>query len=180
MLSKEITKDGRTFIVRKPMEEDAQRIIDYSKILFASTDQVLTMPDEYTITLENEKVWIDNFNQNPNALVLLAELDNEVVGLIFFVPNARKKNSHTGEFGVNVHPEYQGIGIGKILVQHLIAWAKESEQIEKIYLNVFDTNAKAIQLYEHCGFRTEGRFIKAIKQPNGEYADIIQMYLETK
>ena len=54
------TKDGRPFTIRRPEEADARAIIDYSNLLFASTDQVLTMPEEYTMTLDQEKVWIDN------------------------------------------------------------------------------------------------------------------------
>jgi hypothetical protein len=51
-------KDGRQFIIRQPNEDDAEGIINYSKILFASTDQVLTTLEEYTITVDNEKIWI--------------------------------------------------------------------------------------------------------------------------
>lgn len=174
------TKDNREFIIRKPTENDAADIIAYSKILFASTDQVLTTQEEYTITVENEKVWINNFNQNPNALVLIAEMNKQVVGLLFFVPNTKKKNSHTGEFGVSIHPDFQAMGIGRRLIAELIAWAKENDTIEKIFLNVFHTNQNAIKLYKDLGFIQEGRHIKAIKQPNGEYADVIQMYVETK
>src|SRR5437868_405085 len=107
------TKSVSLFNIRRPTESDAQSIIDYSKILFASTDQVLTTLEEYTITLENEKVWINNFNQNPNALVLVAEVEKQIVGLLFFVPLPKKKNSHTGEFGVSVHPDFQQRGIGR-------------------------------------------------------------------
>jgi RimJ/RimL family protein N-acetyltransferase len=175
-----LTKDERKFTIRCSIEGDAEGIINYSKILFASTDQVLTTIDEYTITAENEKIWINNLNENQDALVLVAELNNEIIGLLFFVPQTKKKNSHTGEFGVNVHPDYQHIGIGRVLVEELLKWAKENSRIEKVFLTVFHTNHKAIQLYKNLGFIEEGRHIKAIKQLNGEYVDIFQMYVETK
>jgi RimJ/RimL family protein N-acetyltransferase len=175
-----LTKDERKFTVRRPTERDAEGIINYSKIVFASTDQVLTTLDEYTITVENEKIWINNLNENQDALVLVAELNNQIIGLLFFVPQTKKKNSHTGEFGVNVHPDYQHIGIGRVLVEELLKWAKDNSRIEKVFLTVFYTNHKAIQLYKNLGFIEEGRHIKAIKQLNSEYVDIIQMYVETK
>jgi RimJ/RimL family protein N-acetyltransferase len=175
-----LTKDEMKYVIRRPTESDAENIINYSKILFASTDQMLTTLEEYTITVENEKVWINNFNQNPDSLVLVAELDNQIVGLLFFVPQPKKKNSHTGEFGVNVHPDYQQMGIGRALVEELLKWARANAKIEKVFLTVFHTNQKAIQLYEKLGFVEEGRHIKAIKQLNGEYVDILQMYIETK
>jgi RimJ/RimL family protein N-acetyltransferase len=179
MNAKSSIKERKPFQIRRPQESDAQSIIDYSKILFASTDQVLTTLDEYTITLENEKTWINNFNQNPNAFVLVAECETQIIGLLFFVPQTKKKNSHTGEFGVSVHPSFQGMGIGRALIDKLQAWANASSAIEKIFLNVFASNRHAIKLYGDLGFKEEGRFIKAVKQPDGTYVDVIQMYIET-
>jgi RimJ/RimL family protein N-acetyltransferase len=175
-----LTKDGRTFTIRRPEESDAESIINYSKILFASTDQVLTTSEEYTITVEHEKIWINNANQNPNAITLIAELNNQMIGLLFFVPNTKKKNAHTGEFGVSVHPDFQGLGIGRILIEALLKWARDNVNIEKVFLNVFATNQKALKLYKDFGFIEEGRHIKAIKQLSGEYVDVLQMYVETK
>ena len=175
-----LTKNGRKFTIRQPTEVDAENIISYSKILFASTDQVLTTLEEYTISIEDEKVWINTFNQNPDSIILIAELENQIVGLLFFKSNSKKKNSHTGEFGVSVHPNFQGVGIGRLLIERLIDWTKNNIHIEKVYLNVFGTNQNAIKLYKNLGFIEEGRHVKAIKQVNGEYVDIIQMYIETK
>ena len=178
-MDQHLSRDGKKFIIRQPNESDAAGIIHYSKTLFASTDQVLTMPEEYAITIENEKIWINDFIKNPNSLLLVAEYENQIVGMLFFVPNSKKKNSHTGEFGVNVHPKFQGIGIGRKLIQMLIDWAKENNKIEKVTLSVFATNKKAIQLYRDLGFIEEGRLVKSIKQISGEYVDTLLMYLET-
>lgn len=175
-----LSKDQRQFAIRQPTENDAEQIIHYSQNLFASTDQVLTVLQEYTITVEEEKTWINNFNKNPNALLLVAELEKQIVGLLFFAANTKRKNAHTGEFGVSVHPKYQGLGIGRTLIESLLEWAKRKEQIEKVFLQVFATNTNAIKLYQRMGFATEGRHVKAIKQPDGEYVDIIQMYIQTK
>jgi RimJ/RimL family protein N-acetyltransferase len=175
-----VTKDGQEFIIRQPTELDAENIIAYSKILFTSTDQVLTTAEEYNITVEDEKFWINNFNRNPNALILIAEFNLQIIGLLFFSSNSKKKNSHTGEFGVSVHPDFQRNGIGRILIETLLVWARENKQIEKVSLSVFDTNRPAIKLYSDLGFVEEGRQIKGIKQLTGEYVDIIQMYIDTK
>ena len=171
------TKDGRRFSIRRPTEDDAAGIINYSKKLFFSTDQVLTLPEEYTITVEQEKAWLHSFEQNPNALVLIAVLDDQIIGLLFFIPNAKKKNAHTGEFGVNVHPDLQGLGVGRQLIRALLKWAKENATIEKVFLNVFDTNDRAIRLYKDLGFVEEGRHVRAVKQLSGEYVDVLQLYV---
>lgn len=174
-----LTKDRRPFIIRRPTESDAEAIINYSKTLFASTDQVLTSLQEYTISVADEKMWINNFNANPNGLLRVAELESQIVGLLFFMANTKVKNLHTGEFGINVHPKYQNLGIGRGLIEVLLEWARSKKQIEKVFLQVFATNTPAIKLYQQMGFVEEGRHVKAIKQPNGEYVDVIQMYVET-
>lgn len=177
-MKKYLTKDNRQFTIHEPTIDNAEEIISYSKMMFASTDQLLTTLEEYTITVENERKWIENLNENPNALLLVAEMTGSIVGMIFFVPNSKRKNSHTGEFGINVHPTYQGLGIGKALIENLLKWIKQNRQIEKLYLQVFATNERAIKLYEKFGFIEEGRHIKAIKQFDGNYVDNIQMYIE--
>ncbi|MBN8855704.1 MAG: hypothetical protein BGO55_22995 [Sphingobacteriales bacterium 50-39] len=174
------TKDGQEFTIRQPTADDAQNIIDYSKMLFASTDQVLTTLEEYTISVQQERTWITNFNDDPNSIIFIAEMQHRIAGLLFFVGGSKKKNAHTGELGVSVHPAFQGLSIGRQLLDSLIQWAQNNPAIEKIFLNVFATNQKAIRLYKDLGFREEGRFIKAIKQSDGEYVDVLQMYIMTK
>ena len=179
-MNEHITKDGREFTIRQPMEDDAEDIIVYSKILFASTDQVLTTLEEYVITAQQERTWINNFNEDPNSVIFIAKMQHRMVGLLFFVGGSKKKNAHTGELGISVHPEFQGLSIGQQLMGSLIQWAQDNPAIEKIFLNVFATNQKAIRLYKYLGFKEEGRFIKAIKQSEGEYVDVLQMYIMTK
>ena len=142
------TKNDKDFSVRTPEENDASGIIEYSKILFASTDQVLTVAEEFTMTIDNEKAWINSFNNSSNSLIRVAEYDNnKIIGMLFFSGHNKIKASHSGEFGLSVHPDWQGVGIGRTLVLELLDWAKNNERIEKINLQVFATNQKAINLY---------------------------------
>jgi RimJ/RimL family protein N-acetyltransferase len=178
-MNKYMTKDGREFTLRKPTMDDAGEIIRYSRLSFASSDQLLTTPEEYTISVEDEKKWIKSHNDNPNALLLIASLGGQIIGFLFFAAHSKIKAAHTGEFGINVHPEYQGVGIGQSMVAYLLHWARQNKNIEKVWLQVFATNTAAISLYKKLGFTEEGRHIRAIKQPNGAYVDIVQMYILT-
>ena len=174
------SKKNNAYVIRKPTASDAQAIIHYSKLLFSSTDQVLTLPEEYKISIEDEKTWINTFNANPNALALVAETAGNIIGFLFFIPHPKKKVAHTGEFGVSVDPQFQKQGIGKALVDALLIWAVANPVIEKVFLNVFASNTHAIKLYHKLGFKEEGRFVRAVKQPDGAYVDVLQMYVLTK
>jgi RimJ/RimL family protein N-acetyltransferase len=180
MITMYTSKSGREFLIRKPHNADAEAIISFSKTIFASTDQVLTTPEEYTITKEGEEAWIRSFALNSSTLCLVAELDQKIVGLLFFLPQPKKKTAHVGEFGVSVHPDFHRLGIGRALIQSLLKWAEEQVQIQKIFLQVFETNQQAINLYKSLGFIEEGRFPGAIRQPDGSYVDVIQMYVHVR
>lgn len=176
-MSQHFTKNGESYIIRQVTEDDAENLIAYSKTVFGSTDQVLTTLEEYTISIADEKTWINNVSKSPNSKLLLAELDGRIVGFLFFIGQQKAKITHVGELGVNVHPYYQGMGIGRAMMESLLEWAGNHSLIEKIVLQVFATNHKAISLYQSLGFKEEGRFVKAVKQKDGEYVDVVQMYL---
>lgn len=165
------TKGGKSFMVRQ-----AQEVMDYARTLFATTDNALTTLEEYTITLEEEKAWIRHALNHPTTLILVAEMDGRIIGFLDFAAKPKKKAAHSGEFGISVHSDFRGMGIGRSLIESLMRWAQANEHIEKVILQVFHTNSMAISLYKSLGFTEEGRFVRAVKQPSGKYVDIIQMY----
>jgi ribosomal protein S18 acetylase RimI-like enzyme len=57
---------------------------------------------------------------------------------------------------VLVSPQARRQGIGRILVQTAIAWARELGA-QEIWLEVRESNAGALRLYERCGFVVAGR-----------------------
>lgn len=71
--------------------------------------------------------------------------------------------------GMYVAPEFTGRGIGRALVDALMAQAK-MDGIELIVLTVTEGNDKAVQLYERCGFRSFGIEPHAIKVDGRAYA----------
>ncbi|WP_295794739.1 GNAT family N-acetyltransferase [Mucilaginibacter sp.] len=171
------TKNEIPYIIKEADEIDAENIIQYSKTVFASTDQVLTMPEEYNISVADEQIWINNISKSPTSKLLVAVRDEEIIGFLFFIGQQKAKIAHVGELGVNVHPGYRAMGIGRALMGALIKWAADHKTIEKIVLQVFATNYNAIKLYHSLDFKEEGRFAKSVKQKNGDYVDVVQMYL---
>jgi ribosomal-protein-alanine N-acetyltransferase len=58
-------------------------------------------------------------------------------------------------FNIGVSPQAQGKGYGLQLLQHFIAQAQESGALD-CWLEVRQSNSRAIQLYEKCGFIQTG------------------------
>ncbi len=170
-------KDNTQAIVREAAVPDAESILAFATMLFTTTDSVLTVAEEFSITLEEERGFIQAHINSPTAILLVAVHNEQVIGLLNFNAHPKVKMRHTGEFGVSIHPDYRGQGIGRKMIEALINWAQGVKEIEKLILHVMHTNTGAIKLYENLGFSTEGREVRVIKQPDGSYADLVAMGL---
>lgn len=69
---------------------------------------------------------------------------------------------------------YWGYGIGKNLLAESIAWA-DANGIQKITLNVLETNDKAITLYQKLGFEIEGILKNDKILADGKFYNTIMM-----
>ncbi len=98
-----------------------------------------------------------------------------VVGWCDIAPNKGEGFTHCGTLGMGVLHDYRGQGYGTRLMEDAILAAKESG-IERVELEVYDSNVQAIRLYEKRGFVHEGLKKKARKL-DGKYDDILLMAL---
>jgi RimJ/RimL family protein N-acetyltransferase len=112
---------------------------------------------------------------DPGKIVIVAEREGQIIGLLNFSNGGRKRIAHLGELSMSAHKVWRNRGIGRALLSTLILWAQEHPLIEKVCLEVFANNAGAIALYESLGFQAEGRLRREIKLGPGEYIDTIRM-----
>ena len=97
--------------------------------------------------------------------------EGRLVGTAGFYREQRAKRRHVGNiWGVFVHPEYRGEGIGKGLVSAALEHGRTLPGLEKIQLTVSETQAAARKIYLSLGFRVYGIEPKAL-HVNGEYLD---------
>jgi ribosomal protein S18 acetylase RimI-like enzyme len=92
-----------------------------------------------------------------------------LAGYVGLDRETRAKSRHKATLvGMYVAPEFAGRGIGRALVDALLAQAR-ADGLELIVLTVTDGNGKAAQLYERCGFRSFGVEPHAIKVDGRPY-----------
>lgn len=169
----------RSLSIRKALEADAEQIILHTqKVLEESSYFLGTSLEEFHPTVEEEKAWIQSHNQH--GLLLVAEDNGSIVGILNFRLSTSKKFSHKGYFGMSIQEAYTNKGIGSSLIKSLIDWAKEDNRVEKISLEVFSNNERAIHLYSKLGFIEEGRLVKNAKLGPNEYVDDIIMSMFVK
>lgn len=163
-------------IIRSVKMEDAATVLNIQSEVVSEGAFLIHVSEEFNRTFEQTRESIQKILENDKEIMLVAEINDEVVGWIVFFSQNRKRLSHTGSFTMMLSKSYRGMGIGKMLVKALLDWAEKNPLIEKLSLGVFSTNHKAISLYKSMGFVEEGRKIKEFKLNDKEYIDDILMY----
>ncbi len=151
-----ISNDQREVIIRTVRVDDAEEFLNLGKSIMVEEIYTLTQPDELNLTINQERDWLKSHIENPNHIVLVAEMDGKVVGQLDFSNGHKRRIAHTGEFGMGVDKDYRGLGIGGKLLEVMLNWASRHPLIEKINLCVHSTNLKAINMYEKYGFAKRG------------------------
>lgn len=175
----EIIKNNQKLVIRKACAEDAVELNEMIRATILETNHFGLEYDEFTITDEQQAHTIKMFSQADNAILLVATLNDKIVGNLTFRGGSSKKFRHVGELGVQVLRDYWNLGIGKELIKYLINWAKDNESIYKISLRVRSDNENAINVYKKLGFEEEG-ILRGEMMCEGILYDLIHMGLIVK
>ena len=103
---------------------------------------------------------------------------DEVVGWCDALRLDQETFRHGWRLGMGLLPAVRGRGVGRRLAEPAIAAAK-AQGAERIELEVFASNVRAIALYETLGFVREGVKRRARKL-DGAYDDVVLMALLTE
>lgn len=131
----------------------------------------------YLYTLEDEMKWYEEISALKDTYSFAIETieDEKYIGGCG-INNVDWKNS-VAEIGIFIgNKDYWGKGYGTDAMQVLIKFIFNEMNINKIKLQVFSFNERAIKCYKKCGFMVEGVLRQEIFR-NGRYHDDIVMGL---
>jgi RimJ/RimL family protein N-acetyltransferase len=148
--------NGQQLILRKPVVEDAQRMVEYLNIVGGESDNLLFGKDEFRLTVEQEMKYIESISNDTNTLMILGIINANIVSVAQISSSNRKRIAHNSDVSISVKKEYWGNGIGSAVMEKLISFAKEHGTIKNIGLGVKASNHKAIAMYEKFGFKKVG------------------------
>lgn len=166
-------KSGKLVLIRSPRFDEGEALLVTMREIIKDSPHLLTEVEEFTYTTSQEDEMIQSYSDHPDKLILVPEVDGKIVGMLNFSVGARRKNAHQGEFGISLLPAFQGLGIGQLLLQALIEWARANPVIETLRLKVHAKNSNAIALYQKAGFISEGCESRAVKLRDGSYDDTL-------
>lgn len=163
--------------IRAAEVEDAAQIIALIETLAGEPGiSIAVGPGEFRFTLEQEQEFIAETNRRDNSLLLLAEADGQVVGVLTLIGGRRQSQRHSADLGISIAQNWRDQGIGRRLMSAAIDRARAGKVLKRIELFVFLRNQRAIHLYESLGFVIEGRRRMAAFR-DGEYHDDYLMAL---
>ena len=165
---------GHELLLRCAREEDAQRLIDYLKTTSGETRFLIREPDEVTMTQEDERRFIRRQNESASDVMLLAFYDGEFAGNASLMGMGPSRYRHRAGVAIALYQAYTGLGIGRAMIEALLAIAKECG-IEQVELEVVADNERAIALYKKLGFEVYGTMPRNMKYRDGTYADVYWM-----
>jgi len=132
----------KNLIIREARKEDCSRILELIKEL-ALYEKA---PEQVTVTLaEMEEC---GFGDKPVWGSLVAEIDNEIVGIaLHYDRYSTWKGRRLYLEDLIVTEKMRGTGIGKLLLDELIVYAKENKYNGMVW-QVLDWNEPAINFYK--------------------------------
>lgn len=172
----EFVVQGRQVVLRNPEPEDAQSMIDLVNALDTETVFLAREPGEFEMTLEKEQEYLAEQKASESALFLVCLVDGKVMGSCQASCPARRRFRHKAMVGIALRQEVCGHGIGRKMMNALIAWGKE-RGLSHLELEVDCGNLPALKLYMSLGFLVGGCMYHNRKLSDGTYRDDYYMYL---
>lgn len=124
-------------------------INDYLNMINDIEVQKLISDNRKQYTYKDEEEWVKNKLQNNNIVFSMIEKEtNEFIGNIELMD----VNNNSGELGISITPLKQNKHYGTEAIKSLINYAFNELDLNKIELEVFKTNLRAIHCYENVGF----------------------------
>ena len=166
-----------TIEIREARAQDAEALLAYVKRIGGESDNLTFDGNGFPITVEQEQHFLENVHSDPGSIHLIALKDGKIIadGSLSGFP---RRMSHRAGLGISVVRDEWNHGIGSMLMERLIGFAKESG-IELINLEVRADNDSAIHLYEKYGFRSIGTS-PAYFKIGDQYFDFVLMVLDLR
>jgi putative acetyltransferase len=153
--------------IRSGTPADAPAIRALYQVVGARAGGIARAPDE--VTSEYVEGFITKALER--GIIIVAELQGMqgLAGELHAWRTHIRSFAHVlGDLTIAVHPDVQGMGIGRRLFTTLLETVERSmPEILRVELVTQESNTRALRLYESLGFVREGRMERRIRTPLG-------------
>jgi [ribosomal protein S5]-alanine N-acetyltransferase len=162
---------GERIYLRPIEREDAPRLQEFIN----DPDVTRTLEMHRPMNLQREEEFIASMGQNEKVIVLgIALRDGDaLIGTVSLRLGEAK--DRRAEFGISIGAkDAWNQGHGTEATRLIVGYGFETLNLNRIYLRVYEYNARAIRAYEKAGFQREG-LLRQDTYRLGKYWDVIVM-----
>ena len=141
------------YLIRKMRKENTVNVQDVAKKSWNATYEGIipsAIQENFLKSAYSDKMMEKRLN---GSLFLVAETENNIVGFANYSPINNKGEAELG--AIYIYPEYQGKGLGSLLLQEGI---RNLEGVKGIFINVEKENKIGKTFYEAKGFNVVEEF----------------------
>jgi len=171
-------KNGQELIIKKAQLSDAIKIVEYINDIGGESDN-LSFGKNEGFSYEQTLNYLKNLTSSEISTYNIGLIDGQIVSICDLHASPRKRLRHVAGTAITVRKEFWNLGIATIMIREIIKFAKDTNVIEIVSLQVRMDNAAAIYLYKKLGFETTGINKKHMKI-DGVYYDLVCMDLHLK
>ncbi|MFP2903880.1 GNAT family N-acetyltransferase [Pyxidicoccus sp. 3LFB2] len=179
-------RDGRPCVLREATHADAEALFALERAIVRARHGIVKhedelAPDVATFASQREQAGLHRTDGSAFPLVVVGE-GGALLGEASILRLGYRMLRHVGELGIGVHPEAQGLGVGRLLMQHLLQWVRshrdtDGQRVLRVELHVRADNTRAIALYRAMGFVHEGTRRAFLRADAGTLVDDLTLGL---
>ncbi len=139
--------------------------------------RLLALTHPYLVTMEQDRNWLNKIlNNTDNTNIIFAAVLNEAKEFFGYFQLREINQLHNHAFlGIVIgNKNLRGLGLGKEVMNLGLDYGFNMLGLQKISLDVLESNVNAIRLYSNLDFLQEGKFIHHFYY-NGAWHNVIRM-----
>jgi RimJ/RimL family protein N-acetyltransferase len=167
------TKDRRRAILRTPIWEDLDDLLEMINSLVEEKADIV-MSEKVTRAEEIE--WLAralSSLEKDEVFYMVAEVNGKVIANSEIGRGREGYERHVGGIGIAIKEGFRDLGIGTEMMKTLIKQAR-AMGLKVLKLSAFETNKRAIHVYEKTGLVQTGRIPRKFFR-DGKYIDEVIM-----
>ncbi len=170
-----VLKDGSRVILRPMVKEDRDKLLDFFNRVSDHDLMFLRSDVRDPKTIED---WVNNIDYR-KVFPLLAEVDGKIVGDATLHMRKVGWKRHLGNIRVVVAKDWQGKGLGTLLVNELVELAAEFG-LEKLVAEIHLQAHAALAMFKKAGFSAKAVFEDLVKDATGVRGDLVVMVCDVQ
>jgi len=152
---------GEILVVREASASDARSFLAHMRRITSETPYMLQGEEDTLPTVGEQRELFRYMARSPNSAYFVAVRPHRpeelrICGSATLLGGRTARTMHACSLGMGVDREDWGRGVGGLLLDVALTWARGRPMLRRMGLQVYEDNVRALHLYRSRGFTDEG------------------------